>query len=137
MDHVRAGIEALEPLGPAYGLTHGDMNCGNVIWDGERCTIIDFDAPMWNWFAADIVRPMRDYRFWPLEPRRRFLGAIVEGYRSIREFSDAWVEPAFLCSSASSSSTCTPGQPRASAFRSLIRGARRWRTTLRRRGGTF
>ena len=88
---VRAELESLDPAGPNYGLTHGDINCGNVIWDGARCHIIDFDCPMWNWFAADVVRPMRDYRTWPLPERRRILAAIVRGYRSIRSFDDAWV----------------------------------------------
>ena len=89
--YVKASLEPLDPSGDGYGLTHGDMNCGNIIWDGQRATIIDFDEPMWNWFAVDIVRPMRDYRTWPLADRRRILAAIIEGYRSVRAFSDEWV----------------------------------------------
>lgn len=91
LTYIKERLEALEPSGDAYGLTHGDMNCGNIIWDGATATIIDMDEPMWNWFASDIVRPMRDYRTWPLAGRRRILAAIVEGYRTIRPFSDEWV----------------------------------------------
>lgn len=41
-------------------LTHGDMNIGNVAYNGGAATLIDFDEPMITWNAADIARPFRE-----------------------------------------------------------------------------
>jgi len=40
-----------------YGMTHGDHRKGNVLCDGKRIHIIDFDTPRYHWFMEDIARP--------------------------------------------------------------------------------
>ena len=40
-----------------FGLTHGDHREGNVITDGSKINIIDFDLPCFNWFTEDLFRP--------------------------------------------------------------------------------
>ena len=38
-----------------YSLIHADMHPGNVLVDGDRLTIIDFDDAAWGWHAYDIA----------------------------------------------------------------------------------
>ena len=75
-----------------FGLTHGDYNMGNVIWDGERVWTIDFDEPLWCCFAADLARPFRDFADRPAEQRRQILAQMAAGYRSLRPLEDRWLD---------------------------------------------
>lgn len=96
-DRVDAWLGTLSPgddspgaLGDDWGLTHGDCNATNIVWDGSRAAIIDFDEPMFHWFAADVARPFREFPTG--HPRRDACqGAMVEGYRSVRPLSAEWV----------------------------------------------
>jgi Ser/Thr protein kinase RdoA (MazF antagonist) len=74
-----------------FGMTHGDYNLGNVLWDGQRVWTIDFDEPLQCWYAADLARPFRDYAALPLGERRAILANLVEGYRSVRPFAEHWL----------------------------------------------
>ena len=40
-----------------YGLTHGDFREGNIVTDGNKIHIIDFDLIRMDWFTNDLVRP--------------------------------------------------------------------------------
>jgi Ser/Thr protein kinase RdoA (MazF antagonist) len=80
-----------QPRGAWFGLTHGDCNAGNAILDGTRVRMIDFDEPMWCWWAADLVRPLHEVRDRPVGQVRSFANALVAGYREERPLSDAEV----------------------------------------------
>lgn len=69
------------------GLTHGDLHSGNILWDGEKIWIIDFDEPVYQWFAADAARPFIELTDRPLNERRALLDAFLSGYRQARPFS--------------------------------------------------
>lgn len=75
----------------AFGLSHADCNLGNLIDDGRRVTIIDFDEPVFHYWAADVARPLRDFTKQDRERRRGVLSAIVAGYRSLRSLPEEWV----------------------------------------------
>ncbi len=63
-----------------FGLNHGDFRPGNAFWDGERVWLIDFDEPVWHWFANDVARAMLEFRG-SLEDRHQKLEMFMAGYR--------------------------------------------------------
>lgn len=69
-----------EPSG--YSLIHADMHPGNVLVDGDRLTVIDFDDAGFGWHLYDIAVV---FTYWQSKPNanaieRAFLG----GYRLVR-----------------------------------------------------
>jgi Ser/Thr protein kinase RdoA (MazF antagonist) len=98
----RAGLEewrrldtalARLPRGAAeFGLTHGDCNTSNAIFDGERVRWVDFDEPTFCWFATDVARPLRETSTLTREARRALVDALVSGYRDARPLDEGWVE---------------------------------------------
>jgi Ser/Thr protein kinase RdoA (MazF antagonist) len=73
-----------------FGLTHGDLNTGNLRWDGRRVHVIDFDEPVYHWFAADVARPFRELTQRPVAERQSALDSLLRGYRAVRPFDDSW-----------------------------------------------
>ena len=45
----------LERQPAVYSMIHADMHPGNVLVDGDRLTVIDFDDAAWGWHAYDIA----------------------------------------------------------------------------------
>jgi Ser/Thr protein kinase RdoA (MazF antagonist) len=74
---------------PGYGLTHGDMRPGNVIWTGERAVIIDFDEPVHGPLANDLARAMLEL---DVPERHRLQSYLVAGYREAMPLSQEWIE---------------------------------------------
>lgn len=74
------------------GLTHADYRPGNLFWDGETIWAIDFDEPVYDWWAADVARALLEFSEQRIEGRNEFLDAFLAGYREVRDFEDAWVE---------------------------------------------
>ena len=72
------------PTGAAderYGLTHGDLRPGNVIWDGRRAVIIDFDEPVHGPWALDLARGVLDLSS---AERAALQPHVLDGYREVR-----------------------------------------------------
>ncbi len=90
-EQVMGWFNQMPPINGGYGVSHGDCNAGNFIWNGRSITIIDFDEPMWEWFAADVARPFLEVHDFPLALRRQLMAALVKGYRGIRPLSDLTV----------------------------------------------
>lgn len=87
-DQIDGWLSTLSPADD-WGLTHGDCNATNIIWDGRRASVIDFDEPLFHWFAADVARGFREFP--TSHPGRGACqGAMVEGYRSRRALSSEW-----------------------------------------------
>jgi Ser/Thr protein kinase RdoA (MazF antagonist) len=72
-----------------YGLIHGDLIPENVLLDGERCTLIDFDDAGFGWYVAEIAVAVffqaGTSSFGPA------LRAMIRGYRQVRELPDSEV----------------------------------------------
>lgn len=88
---VRAEFESLPETEASYGIVHGDFHHGNFLAEGERLTMIDFDAARYFWFTGDVATAL--FNCLPLprerEARRRdfalgFLSSLLAGY--IEEF---------------------------------------------------
>jgi Ser/Thr protein kinase RdoA (MazF antagonist) len=61
---IKSGLAWLDTL-PAqdYGLIHGDFELDNLVWDGERVQVLDFDAAVYTWYAVDIATTLQDVWF--------------------------------------------------------------------------
>ena len=96
---VRAEYDELDPWlhglsegMDGYGLTHTDIRTANAMWDGERVRIIDFDEPVYHWYASDVMRPFLEFARLPAEQFDPMFDAFVAGYREVRALSDGWLE---------------------------------------------
>jgi Ser/Thr protein kinase RdoA (MazF antagonist) len=70
-----------------YGLVHADMRLANLLIEGERTTLIDFDDCGSGWFLYDFATGVSFMEDHPQVPALR--RAWVKGYRSVRPLSDA------------------------------------------------
>lgn len=70
-----------------FGLIHGDLRLANLLVEGERIGVIDFDDCGFGWFAYDFAATVS---FIETDPRLdAMMEAWVEGYRSVASWSDA------------------------------------------------
>lgn len=69
-----------------YSLIHADMHPGNILVEGDRLTVIDFDDAGFGWHPYDIAVVLTYWQSKPnaAEIERAFLG----GYRAARRVSD-------------------------------------------------
>ena len=65
-----------------FGLIHADMRLGNLLVDGERMTLIDFDDCGFCWFAYDFAAAISFHETNPAIPALK--AAWIEGYQTIR-----------------------------------------------------
>ena len=68
-----------------YGLIHADMRLGNLLVDGSKVTLIDFDDCGFCWFAYDFAAAISFHETNPAIPALR--SAWIEGYQSVRPLS--------------------------------------------------
>ena len=70
-----------------YGLIHADLHSSNVLVDGERLTVIDFDDAGFGWHQYELAVALVAQLGAPASDAMR--AALIEGYRSVRPLSDA------------------------------------------------
>lgn len=70
-----------------FGLIHADMRLGNLLADGERLTVIDFDDCGFGWFAYDFAAAISFYESNPSIPALK--AAWLEGYAALRRLTPA------------------------------------------------
>ncbi len=70
----------------AYSVIHADLHPGNIVVDGERLTVIDFDDAGFGWHQYDIATALTHWQTKPnaAEIERAFLA----GYRAKRPVPD-------------------------------------------------
>jgi Ser/Thr protein kinase RdoA (MazF antagonist) len=68
-----------------YGLIHADMRLGNLLVDGDKVTLIDFDDCGFCWFAYDFAAAISFHETNPAIPALR--AAWLEGYQAVRQLS--------------------------------------------------
>lgn len=69
-----------------YSLIHADLHPRNVVVDGTRVAVIDFDDSGWGWHLYDLAVALNDYQEHP--DFAAFRDACVAGYRSLRPLGD-------------------------------------------------
>lgn len=85
-DLLRRTVSTLPALGPLpAGLRHGDFGERNLLWNGRRCALIDFERSDPGPLVADFVK--LGASVWPDHPELRT--ALFEGYgRSLSDVED-------------------------------------------------
>ena len=79
-----------------YGLIHADLVPENILVDGRRLQVIDFDDAGFGWHLFELATSLYFITGDPIFPAAR--AALIRGYRSERELPDAALEwlPLFL-----------------------------------------
>lgn len=70
-----------------YSLIHADLHPRNVVVDGPRVAVIDFDDSGWGWHLYDLAVALNDYQEHP--EFAAFRDACVAGYRTVRPLAEA------------------------------------------------
>src|SRR6185369_13474599 len=69
-----------------YSLIHADMHPGNILVDGDRLTVIDFDDAGFGWHQYDIAVVLT---YWQSKPNAAEIErAFLDGYRATRPVSE-------------------------------------------------
>ena len=69
-----------------YSLIHADMHPGNILVDGDRLTVIDFDDAGFGWHQYDIAVVLT---YWQTKPNAAEIErAFLDGYRAVRPLPD-------------------------------------------------
>ena len=85
-DRIRVVLDRLGRAPTIFGMIHADLHDGNLLADGERLTVIDFDDCAFGWYAYDIAVALYHQQGSPrFEALRR---AFVRGYRTKRDLGD-------------------------------------------------
>jgi Ser/Thr protein kinase RdoA (MazF antagonist) len=83
---LREQTEAYGKGPERFGLVHCDMRLANLLVDGERLAVIDFDDCGFSWFVYDFAACVS---FLEEDPRvGDFLAAWLAGYRSVASLSE-------------------------------------------------
>jgi Ser/Thr protein kinase RdoA (MazF antagonist) len=70
----------------AYSLIHADMHPGNIVVDGDRLTVIDFDDAGFGWHQYDIAVVLT---YWQSKANAAEIErAFFDGYRATRQVPD-------------------------------------------------
>ena len=70
-----------------FGLVHADLRLANLIIDGDRLSVIDFDDCGFSWYLYDFAAAISFLEHEPYIPE--LLDAWIAGYRTVAPLSDA------------------------------------------------
>lgn len=85
-DRIRLDLEALERSPRVYGLIHADFVPENILVDGARVRVLDFDDAGFGWHLFEIATSLY---FQMGEPYfDAICDALIAGYRSVRALSE-------------------------------------------------
>jgi len=81
-ERMREWLARLDKDPSVYSLIHADMHPGNVLVDGDRLTVIDFDDAGFGWHLYDIAVVLT---YWQSKPNAQAIErAFLNGYRAVR-----------------------------------------------------
>lgn len=86
-DRLHAALTRYGKPGRTFSLIHADLHPRNVLIDGARAAVIDFDDAGFGWHQYDLAVALvtyQDHRDFGL-----FRDACIAGYRSVRALADA------------------------------------------------
>lgn len=89
-DRMHAWLARLGREAAGYSLIHSDMHPGNILVDGDRLTVIDFDDAGFGWHDYDIAVVLT---YWQSKPNAAAIDrAFLKGYRAVRPLPDQALE---------------------------------------------
>lgn len=84
--HLHALLSGLSREPHVYSMIHADLHPGNIVVDGDRLTVIDFDDAGYGWHQYDIATALTH---WQTEPQAAEIeSAFLAGYRANRPVCD-------------------------------------------------
>lgn len=99
---LRQRLEGLPVRRDSFGFIHNDPHVYNILAEGERLTVLDFDVANHHWFVNDIAIACQHILFLhtggldrPIRDRSRlyeFLGHFMEGYQRENSLDVAWLD---------------------------------------------
>ena len=95
-DKVRSMLGRYGKDPERFSLIHADLHAGNILVNGERLTVIDFDDAAFGWHVYDLAVALKNYQTQPHFPSLQ--AALLRGYRAARPLSeaDSALIPAFI-----------------------------------------
>lgn len=84
-DALRGRLEAFGKSEERFGLVHADMRLANLMVNGDRVNVIDFDDCGLSWFLYDLATAVSFIEHEPYVPA--LLDAWVQGYRTVAHLS--------------------------------------------------
>lgn len=99
---LRRRLDQLPIERDCFGFVHNDPHPGNLLIDGERVTLLDFDVARCGWFMTDIAiavhsaiwsnegafeQSQKDRRF-----AKRFLDSFMTGYEHANHIDQTWFD---------------------------------------------
>ena len=75
-------IESIDIRDNNFGLIHFDFELDNLIWDGEKYNIIDFDESVNHWYVADIAFALRDLFEDGVDLENKYFKNFIAGYKN-------------------------------------------------------
>jgi len=73
--------------GDRFGVIHADLHANNIVLEGERFGLIDFDDAAFGWFLYDLATALVEEWPWPTFPVAR--AALLAGYREVLPLSES------------------------------------------------
>jgi Ser/Thr protein kinase RdoA (MazF antagonist) len=77
-------MESLPAEEGNFGLAHGDLELDNLVWDGKRFQVLDFDDCLYHWHAADVAAALEDLWLADGGAKSKKVGQFFKGYREVR-----------------------------------------------------
>jgi Ser/Thr protein kinase RdoA (MazF antagonist) len=84
---IAARLERYGSDASRFGLVHADIRLANLLIDGDRVRVIDFDDSGFSWYMYDYATTITFIQDHPRVPELR--EAWIEGYRSVAELEPA------------------------------------------------
>jgi len=93
---IKSKLETYGNSEDRFGLIHADLRLANLLIDGERLGVIDFDDCGFSWFMYDFATAISFFETDPVIPDLQ--KAWIEGYRTVRPLSpeDEAMLPTFV-----------------------------------------
>jgi Ser/Thr protein kinase RdoA (MazF antagonist) len=85
-DRLHAALTCYGQLARTFSLIHADLHPSNVVIDGARAAVIDFDDSGFGWHLYDVAVALTAYQGHPDFAVLR--DGFIAGYRSVRAISD-------------------------------------------------
>ena len=99
---IRQQLDALPVTRDACGFVHNDPHTWNLVVDGDRITLLDFDVANHHWFISDLAIACQSILFSlsggmdrPVNHREKllnFLEHLLEGYEREHHLSSEWLD---------------------------------------------
>lgn len=99
---IKQQLDALPVTRQVFGFIHNDPHLWNLLVDGDRITLLDFDVANHHWFVNDIAIACQSFLFAlsggmdrPVHNRENLLGFLdlfMEGYEREHRLAPEWLD---------------------------------------------